>query len=118
MVNIMVEVVATEFKNLRDLINASRSVSGTVVGYKYGEIRMIRDIAYIPISLGRGIWYILYTRDTDPIKPDTEAIEFTMDYKVKEVAVEKFGADPKSLYYIIIRPINDDIIKPLLDRIR
>jgi hypothetical protein len=111
----MIEIISTEFKDLKDLINASKMVSGTVVGYRYGEIRIYRDVAYIPISLGRGVWYILYTRNLSPIKDDTEALEFTANSEIKDIPADKFGEDPKSLYYLVIRPVKDDVINPLIE---
>jgi hypothetical protein len=113
----MTEIISTEFKDLRDLLNASRTVSGTVVGYRYGEIRVFKNIAYIPISLGRGVWYVLFTRNVGPIKEDTDAIELTFNNEVREVNIKDFGEDPKSLYYLVIRPLNDDIIKKLLEKL-
>ncbi len=114
----MVEIIATEFKDLKDLINASKTVSGTVVGYRYGEIRVYDKIAYIPINIGRGVWYILYTRNYYPIKEDTEAIEFTFNNEIMEVSADRFGDDPKSIYFLVIRPVEDDVIKPLINRLK
>ena len=114
----MVEVIATEFRDLRDLLNASKTVSGTVVGYRYGEIRVYGGIAYIPISIGRGVWYVLYTKNFQPIDDDTEAIEFTFTNDIRKVSAERIGEDPKSIYFLVIRPIQDDVVKPLLDRVK
>ena len=113
----MIEIITTELRNLKDLINASKTVSATIVGYRYGEIRVYKDIAYVTISLGRGIWYIIFTRDIHPIKEDTEALEFTIANEIKEISMDKFGQDPKSLYFLVIKPINDDIINPLLKKV-
>ncbi len=114
----MVEVIATEFKDLRDLLNASKTVSGTVVGYRYGEIRIYKNIGYIPISIGRGVWYVLFTKNIDPIDDDTEAIEFTFTNEIRKISAERIGEDPKSIYFLILRPLQDDIVKPLLERVK
>ena len=112
------EVITTEFKDLKDLLNASKTVSGTVVGYRYGEIRVYKDIAYIPISIGRGVWYVLFTKNIQPIDDDTEAIEFTFNNEIRRISAERIGEDPKSIYFLIIRPLQDDIVKPLIERIK
>ncbi len=112
------EVISTEFKNLKDLINASKTISGTVVGYRYGEIRVYENIAYIVSSLSMGVWYVIFTRNTSPIKEDTEALEFTVSNEIKEINIEQFGQDPKSLYFLIIKPASDDIVNTLLKKIK
>ena len=113
----MIEIISTELRNLKDLINTSKTVSATVVGYRYGEIRVYKNIAYITISLGKGIWYIIFTKNIQPIKEDTEALEFTIGNEIKEISIDKFGQDPKSIYFLVIKPIKDDIITPLLKKI-
>jgi|Deesub1362B_J571_1020462.scaffolds.fasta_scaffold00003_693 hypothetical protein len=103
------EVAKTEVKDLLDLIKASRNLVGTVVAYRYGEIRIYKDIAYILSSLGRNNWYILYTKKVD-LAPDIEAIEYTSSGEIKEISIEEMGKDPKSIYYTILRPLKDDVI--------
>ncbi|PCN51032.1 hypothetical protein B6U99_01470 [Candidatus Geothermarchaeota archaeon ex4572_27] len=113
----MIEVYATELRDLKELICASRSVSSVVVAYRFGEIRIYGGIAYIVTSLGRNYWYVLYTRNFN-IKQDTEAIEFTPTGEINEVSPEEVGRDPKAVYYVVIRPVRDDVIEPVLRRIR
>lgn len=113
----MVEIIATEFRDLKDLINASRSVSGIVVAYRYGEIRIYKGLAYIASSLGRNYWYILYTKNFN-ISPDTEVIEYTSSGEIREVSVADMGRDPKAIYYTVIKPIKDDVIETLLNKLK
>lgn len=114
----MIEINSTELSNLKDLINVSKTISGTVVGYHYGEIRVYKNIAYIATSLGKGMWYIIFTKNIHPIKEDTEALEFTISNEIKEIPIDQFGQDPKSLYFLVIRPIHDDIVSSLLKKIK
>lgn len=109
------EIVTTELENLKDLIKASKNVSGTVVAYRFGEIRVYKGLAYIVTSLGRNHWYILYTKNFN-INPDSEAIEFTSTGEIREVSLEELGRDPKAIYFIIIRPIKDEIIEKITDK--
>jgi len=110
------EVVATEFENLKDLINASRNVSGVVVAYRFGEIRVFKGIAYIVTSLGRNYWYVLYTRNFD-ISSEAEALEFTSSGEIREISLEDMGRDPKAIYFTVIRPIRDEIVEPILSKL-
>lgn len=110
-----IRIIKSEFKNLKDLLNASKSVSATVIGYHYGEVRVYRNIAYIPIGLGRGYWYILYTRNISPIKENTEYLEFTDNGEIRCIGSEEFGLNAKSTYYIVLHPLKDDIAEELLN---
>jgi hypothetical protein len=82
---------------------------GTVVAYRYGEIRVYKNIAYILTSLGRNNWYIIYTKNFG-LKQDVEAIEYTSNGDIREISIQDMGLDPKSIYYTILRPIKDDVV--------
>lgn len=110
------EVVKTEVKDLNDLIKASRNLIGTVVAYRYGEIRVYKDIAYILTSLGRNNWYLLYTKNFS-INSDVEAIEYMPNGNIREIPIENMGLDPKSIYYMILRPVKDDVIDSIIDEL-
>ena len=112
----MIEIVSTEFKDLRDLISASRSVSGVVIAYRCGEIRIYRGIAYIVTSLGRNHWYVMYTRNFK-ISDGAEAIEYTPTGDINEITLAEIGRDPKSIYFTVIRPVRDEIVEALLERV-
>ena len=110
------EVIKTEVKDLTDLIKASRNLVGTVVAYRYGEIRVYRDIAYILTSLGRNNWYLLYTKNFE-LRQDVDAIEYTSNGDIKEISIQNIGLDPKSIYYTILRPVKDDVIDYIADQL-
>ncbi|MEM0056978.1 MAG: hypothetical protein QXH96_00650 [Candidatus Geothermarchaeota archaeon] len=112
-----IRIIKSEFKSLKDLLNASKTTSATVIGYHYGEVRVYRNIAYISIGLGRGYWYILYTKDISPIKEDTEYLEFTDNGEIRCITSEEFGLNAKSTYYIVLHPLKDDIADELLSMI-
>lgn len=107
----------TEYGDLKNMLNASKTIIPTIVGYRYGEIRIYKGIAYIPLSLGRGSWYIIYTRDFKEIKDDVDAIEVTIDNQIRSSEISEMGSDPKSIYFIILRPIRDDIGEMILKRL-
>lgn len=111
------EIITTEFKDIKDLIKASRNVSTTVIAYRFGEIRVYENIAYIVSSLGRNSWYILYTKNHD-IDEETELLEFTTDGELRKIAPNEMGRDTRAVYFTIIRPIKDDIIEPLIKKIK
>jgi len=113
----MVEVITTEFASLKDMLNASKTMSGTVVAYRFGEIRVINDIAYIPIIIGRNTWYLLFTRDTDMLTSDTEVLEVTIDNNIRRTSYSQLGENPRSIYYIIVRPLKDDLAEMLLKKV-
>ena len=113
----MVDIYITEYKDLKSLLNASKTIIPTIVGYRYGEIRIYKGIAYIPLSLGRGAWYIIYTRDFKEITDNMDAIEVTIDNQIKSADISDLGSDPKSIYFIILRPVLDDIGEMLIEKI-
>ncbi len=113
----MVELITTEFSTLKEMLNASKTLSGTVVAYRFGEIRVAKGIAYIPIIIGRNTWYLLFTRDSEMITDDTEVIEVTIDNEVKKTKYTELGENPRSIYFIIVRPLKDDLVDMLLKKI-
>ncbi len=114
----MVEIIKTEFSSLKEMLNASKTMSGTVVAYRFGEIRLYNGIAYIPVIIGRNTWYLLFTRDTKPLSEDTEVIEVTMENEVRKTSYSKLGENPRSIYYIVIRPSKDDLGDMLIEKIK
>lgn len=113
----MVELITTEFSTLKEMLNASKTMSGTVVAYRFGEIRIVKDIAYIPIIIGRNTWYLLYTRDTELLSEDTEVIEMTIDNDIRRTTYTQLGENPRSIYFIVVRPLKDDLVELLLEKI-
>ena len=115
--NNMAELITTEFSTLKEMLNASKTMSGTVVAYRFGEIRVTKDIAYIPIIIGRNTWYLLYTRDIEMLTDDAEVIEVTINNDIKKTTYTQLGENPRSIYFIVIRPLKDDLAEMLLKKI-
>lgn len=114
----MVELITTEFASLKEMLNASKTMSGTVVAYRFGEIRLLDDIAYIPIIIGRNTWYLLFTRDIEMLTEDTEVLEVTIDNNIRKTSYSELGENPRSIYYIIVRPLKDDLAEMLLKKVK
>lgn len=113
----MVELITTEFSTLKDMLNASKTMSGTVVAYRFGEIRVSNGIAYIPIIIGRNTWYLLYTKDIGLLSEDAEVIEMTIDNDIKKTTYTQLGENPRSIYFIVVRPLRDDLVELLIRKI-
>lgn len=113
----LLEIITTELKDIKDLIKASRNISSTVVAYRFGEIRVYRGLAYIVTSLGRNHWYVLYTKNHN-LDDKIEFIEFTVDEEIKTVSSTDVGRDSRAIYFAILRPIRDEIIEPLIEKLR